>query len=45
MTYSLQCNRSPLHIAAEKGQTGLVNILIKHGANSDTKDFYVRFLS
>ena len=36
MSCSLQLKRSPLHVAAEKGHTDIVDILIKHGANVDT---------
>ena len=36
--YSQQDRRSPLHIAAEKGHTDIVNVLIKHGANVNTLD-------
>ena len=38
MSCSLQYDRCPLHLAAEKGHTDIVNILITHGANVDTKD-------
>ena len=38
MSCSLQRKRSPLHAAAEKGHTGIINILIKRGADVDTKD-------
>ena len=38
MTCSLQEDRSPLHLAAEKGHTDIVHILITHGANMTTKD-------
>ena len=38
MVYSLQEGRSPLHVASANGQTDIVNILITHGANVDTKD-------
>ena len=37
MSCSLQDGRSPLHIAIEKGHTDVVDILVKHGANVDTK--------
>ena len=33
---SLQYCRSPLHVAVEKNQTEIVNILITHGANVDS---------
>ena len=36
MTCSLQDGRSPLHLAAEKGYTDIVNILITHGADVDS---------
>ena len=38
MIYSLQEGRSALHEAVANGQTDIVNILITHGANVDTKD-------
>ena len=38
MSCSLQDGRSPLHVAAEKGHTDFVDILVTHGANVDTKD-------
>ena len=38
MSCSLQDGRSPLHLAIEKGQNDIVNILITHGANVHTKD-------
>ena len=38
MTCSLQDGRSPLHVAAEEGHTNVVDILVKHGANVDTRD-------
>ena len=37
MTCSLQFGRSPLHVAAEKGHTYVIDILIKHGAKANTK--------
>ena len=36
--YSLQDGRSPLHAAAEKGHTNVVDILVRHGGYVDTKD-------
>ena len=36
--YSLQNGSSPLHVAVEKGHTDVIDILVKHGANVDTKD-------
>ena len=38
MTYSLQAGRSPLHVAAEKGEIDIVGALLKHGAYVDAKD-------
>ena len=38
LAYSLQDGRSPLHLAIEKDQTDIVNILITHGANVHTND-------
>ena len=40
MSCSLQYGRSPLYVAAEKGHTDVVDILVKHGAlmHVDTKD-------
>ena len=39
MSCSLQFKESPLHVAAEKGHTGVVvDILVKHGADINTKD-------
>ena len=38
MSCSLQFKNSPLHVAVEKGYTAVVGILVKHGANVDTKD-------
>ena len=35
---SLQEGRSPLHVAVEKGHTAIVDILVTHGVNVDTKD-------
>ena len=35
--YSLQDGRSLLHVAAENGHMDILNMLIKHGANVDTK--------
>ena len=35
---SLQDDRRPLHVAAEKGQTNIVNKLITQGALMDAKD-------
>ena len=43
MSCSLQFKESPLHVAAEKGHTDVIYILVKHGANVDTKN-YVRNL-
>ena len=37
MIYSLQEGKSPLHVASANGQTDIVNILVAHGANVDTK--------
>ena len=36
MSCSLQGKRSPVHLAAEKGHTGIVDILIRHGAVVDS---------
>ena len=41
ITFSLQYSRSPLHLAAERGHTDVVNIFIKHGANLDIKDWVI----
>ena len=38
MSCSLQDKRSPLHVAIEKGHTDVVDILVKHGADVDSKD-------
>ena len=38
LVYSLQYGRRPLHVAIEKGHTDVIDILVKHGANVDTKD-------
>ena len=38
MSCSLQFEESPLHVAAEKGHTNVVDILVKHGADVNTKD-------
>ena len=40
MTCSLQDEKTALHLAAEKGHTEVVDILVKHGAYMimDTKD-------
>ena len=38
MIYSLQEGEGPLHEAVASGHTDIVNILITHGANVDTKD-------
>ena len=35
---SLQEGRSPLHVAVEKGQKDIVDILLKHGASTDLWD-------
>ena len=35
MPCSLQQGRSPLHVAAMEGRTGIVNAFIKHGAIVD----------
>ena len=37
-TVSLQFKRSPLHEASKKGHTDIVHILVKHGANVNTRD-------
>ena len=36
--YSLQDGTSPLHVAAEKGHTNVVDILVRHDAYVNTKD-------
>ena len=41
ITCSLQYSRRPLHLAAERRHTDVVNIFIKHGANLDTKDWVI----
>ena len=38
MSCSTQLKRSPLHVATEKGHMDMVAILLKHGANTNTKD-------
>ena len=38
MSCSLQSGRSALHVAAEKGHTDVVDILVKHGAYVDARD-------
>ena len=38
MSCSLQNKRSPLNVAVEKGHTDVVDILVRHGANVNTKD-------
>ena len=40
MTCSLQDRKTPLHVAAEKGHTEVVDILLNHGAymHMDTMD-------
>ena len=38
MSCSLQDEESPLHAAAKKGHTDVVDILLKHGANVNTQD-------
>ena len=38
LTCSLQDGRSALHVAAEKGHTIVVSVLISHGADVNTKD-------
>ena len=38
MSCSLQYGRSPLYVAAEKGHTDVVDILVIHGAYVDRKD-------
>ena len=38
MSCSLQYDRSPLHVAVIKGHMDIVAILLKHGANANTKD-------
>ena len=37
--FMTQYGSSPLHVAAEKGHTDVVNILVTHGANVDTLDW------
>ena len=39
MSCSLQGERSPLHAAVEKGHTDVIDILVRHGANVNTKDW------
>ena len=34
----LQDNKSPVHVAAEKGLIDVVNVLTTHGASVDTMD-------
>ena len=41
--YSLQDGRRPLHVAVEKGHMDVVDILVKHGAKVDTKDWVRNF--
>ena len=38
MSCSLQNGRSPLRVAVEKGQTAIVDILLKHGASTHSLD-------
>ena len=38
MSCSLQDGRSPLLVAVEKGHMDMVAILLKHGANTNTKN-------
>ena len=38
MSCLLQNKRRPLHAAVEKGHTGVVDILVKHGTDVNTKD-------
>ena len=35
---SIQYKGSPLHVAVEKGHMDMVAILLKHGANTNTKN-------
>ena len=37
--YSLQYGKSPLYVAADKGHTDVIDILVTHGANVDTKNW------
>ena len=39
MSCSLQDGSHPLHAAVEKGHIDVIDILVTHGANVDTKDF------
>ena len=38
MSCSLQYGKSPLHVAVEKGHSGVVDILLKHGADVNIQD-------
>ena len=38
MSCSLQSGRSPLYVAIEKGHTDVIDTLVKHGADVNTKD-------
>ena len=38
MSCSLQFKESPLQVAAKKGHTDVVDILVKHGADVNTKN-------
>ena len=39
MSCSLQYLDSPLYVAVEKGDMDILTILLKHGANTNTKDW------
>ena len=38
MSCSLQFKQSALHVAVEKGHTDVIDILVKHGADVNTKN-------
>ena len=38
MSCSPQHERSPLYVAAKKGHTDVVDVLVPHGANTNTLD-------
>ena len=38
MSCSPQHERSPLYVAAKKGHTDVVDVLVTHGANTNTLD-------